>query len=607
MSGRKKSGSAVKEKKGGLGKPQKSLPDIPLPTNVTELTKEFYTIQIKDLETRIFELRTRCQELETQNSELGETCEKQAADQRDIVEYLNAQLARKDSEIAALEEQIVQLESQKDAERDRYELELTTLATKSKEQTDQLTLQTDLFRQKLDELREFRHHKEEYEARTAALEIQLQEREREHTRIVNDLERKAVQDKDRLKKEMLQKVNEVISNFRDITDKQMAETTKRTIQENITINAQLTKMSAKTMELISQNEDLVASEKKLRLRVEILDQAEIEMAKKNRSQQKAIRLLLDRLRSAGSNADGIKLPEEPAVDANLGSKNLGGGAPLPPINGDGTQQHGERKHDDSEGGSVRQLERDLEEARAEAGRFADQATAARKEQERLMALLSDTASFMLVTLEEAKKQIGRDRMSASREEGGGGGSGRHSSSGRASVGKGRTGSADSRSSRQSSAAGGHAWSEKDPVPKTLSGLSAVEREKVLGFLLSRLNTFQTMRQPFTVGVAEGGGEEVHVDFHVGLVPRQGPSGSRSQATGKKVRSNESIRNVGVQTDSIPKAMFFAEQLVSRGAVPKETVPWDPQMVSQVSQGVDILTKSPSAHGSPVKSLRKSVG
>lgn len=54
----------------------------------------------------------------------------------------------------------------------------------------------------------------------------------------------------RLKKEMVAKVNQVAAEFRKVSNKQMAETTKRTIRENVSINAQLGKMSDKTLELI---------------------------------------------------------------------------------------------------------------------------------------------------------------------------------------------------------------------------------------------------------------------------------------------------------------------------------------------------------------------
>ena len=54
----------------------------------------------------------------------------------------------------------------------------------------------------------------------------------------------------RLKKEMVMRVNQVAAEFRKVSNKQMAETTKRTIRENVSINAQLGKMSDKTLELI---------------------------------------------------------------------------------------------------------------------------------------------------------------------------------------------------------------------------------------------------------------------------------------------------------------------------------------------------------------------
>lgn len=50
------------------------------------------------------------------------------------------------------------------------------------------------------------------------------------------------------------RVNQVAAEFRKVSNKQMAETTKRTIRENVAINAQLTKMSDKTLEMIQVRE-----------------------------------------------------------------------------------------------------------------------------------------------------------------------------------------------------------------------------------------------------------------------------------------------------------------------------------------------------------------
>lgn len=44
---------------------------------------------------------------------------------------------------------------------------------------------------------------------------------------------------------MVAKVNSVAAQFRKVSDLQMADTTKRTIQENVAINQQLSRMSDK--------------------------------------------------------------------------------------------------------------------------------------------------------------------------------------------------------------------------------------------------------------------------------------------------------------------------------------------------------------------------
>ena len=58
---------------------------------------------------------------------------------------------------------------------------------------------------------------------------------------------------------MVMRVNQVAAEFRKVSNKQMAETTKRTIRENVSINAQLGKMSDKTLELIQVGTNLILS------------------------------------------------------------------------------------------------------------------------------------------------------------------------------------------------------------------------------------------------------------------------------------------------------------------------------------------------------------
>lgn len=85
---------------------------------------------------------------------------------------------------------------------------------------------------------------------------------------------------------MILRVNQVAAEFRKISNKQMAETTKRTIRENVSITSQLTKMSDKTIELIKENDNLEEKVKKLKQQVELLEANEKELGKKNQSNLK---------------------------------------------------------------------------------------------------------------------------------------------------------------------------------------------------------------------------------------------------------------------------------------------------------------------------------
>ena len=85
---------------------------------------------------------------------------------------------------------------------------------------------------------------------------------------------------------MIVRVNTVASEFRKVSNKQMAETTKRTLRENVAINTQLSKMSDKTMELIQENDELREKEKEVSLHTELLAHREKGIMLKNASNLK---------------------------------------------------------------------------------------------------------------------------------------------------------------------------------------------------------------------------------------------------------------------------------------------------------------------------------
>jgi len=288
-SGKKKGKSARKSGKGSaLGG---VVSDV-----LNDLSKEFYLVQIRDLEQKLARYQTKCDELEIANREVDSKFDQQASDKKEIISFLNKQLEQRADEIADLQERILGLQHAKDTEKDRYELQLTSLRAETQEMKDQLTSEIMVLGGKLASLEEFRVQKEDLMNKFEEMEELLRKQEVGHSDQIYQLERKAVVDKDRLKKEMILRVNTVASEFRKVSNKQMAETTKRTIRENVMINGQLSKMSDKTVEMISENDELKDKEKKQKQHLEILEYNETELMKKNASNQKVIRMLADKAR-----------------------------------------------------------------------------------------------------------------------------------------------------------------------------------------------------------------------------------------------------------------------------------------------------------------------
>ncbi|XP_064648997.1 cilia- and flagella-associated protein 157-like [Lineus longissimus] len=292
----KKKKSGKKKKKSGK-KSAKSDKQPPASENLNELGKEFYLIQIRDLENRLVRYQRKCDELELANGKFKNQYDQMGSDKKEIVSFLKKSLEQRGDEIADLNDRLIGLQQAKDAEKETYESQLQQLRTEFQETKDQLTSENMILGGKLASLEEFKVQKEDLMAKFAQMEEQLKNQEEEHKEIIYNLERKAVVDKDRLKKEMVMRVNQVAAEFRKVSNKQMAETTKRTIRENVSINAQLTKMSDKTMELIQDNDESKQKEKKQRQQIEMLEVNEKDLAKKNHSNQKVIRMMTEKCKN----------------------------------------------------------------------------------------------------------------------------------------------------------------------------------------------------------------------------------------------------------------------------------------------------------------------
>jgi DNA repair exonuclease SbcCD ATPase subunit len=283
-----------KKKEDGQKKEKKPKSGPSATEQLNDQSKEFYLAQIRDLEGRIDRYQKKCDELEVKNAEFRQQFDQMEENKRDIVAFIKKKLDEKVDEISDLNDRLVGLQQSKDQDREVFEQQLQQLRTEYRETKDQLTSENMMLSGKLASLEEFRAQREELMSQMAKLEALIAEQASIHQEEIYNLEKKQVIDKDRLKKEMVTRVNLVAAEFRKASNRQMAETTKRTIRENVAISAQLSKMSDKTMELISGNDELKSRERHQRQMMELLQATELELTKKNLANQNAIRVLVDK-------------------------------------------------------------------------------------------------------------------------------------------------------------------------------------------------------------------------------------------------------------------------------------------------------------------------
>ncbi|KAF4074463.1 hypothetical protein AMELA_G00239500 [Ameiurus melas] len=284
----KKDGKQNADKTATLG--EKSAPG----DAVSDGSKEFYRAQIRDLEERLEKYQHKCDELEVRQKDFSTDYNNVVREKRDIVLYLKRTLAQKEDEITDILEKLQELQAAKDAEKESFDRQLSMLRNEFQETKDKLTAENMVLAGKLASLEDFQMQKDELMGQMESLKEQLELQKQEHQTVIYNLEKKAVLDNYRLKKEMQQHVAAVASEFRKVSDKKMPETTKRAIHENMLVMSQLRQISDRCEELMVENDALNAREKQLKREMEIMEPLLNEMTRKSLANQKVVQQLTEK-------------------------------------------------------------------------------------------------------------------------------------------------------------------------------------------------------------------------------------------------------------------------------------------------------------------------
>ncbi|KAM4616305.1 cilia- and flagella-associated protein 157 isoform 4-T4 [Polymixia lowei] len=256
--------------------------------------KDFYLAQIQYLEAQLERYQHRCDELEVQKQDFSSRYGKLEKDKKDIVEYLKRSLVQKEDELTDVSERLVCLQHAQDQERDSPELHLNHLRQEFQEERDKLTSENMALAGKLAALEEFREQKEKLLADMVSLEKQLANQKEEHCAVIYNLEKKAVLDNDRLKKEMQTHVLNVMAEFQRLSVQKMPRMTAWALQESVEARAELRRLSEESRDLREENDALRTQENHLRLEVQILEPLLNKMTRKSCSSMNVVQQLTDR-------------------------------------------------------------------------------------------------------------------------------------------------------------------------------------------------------------------------------------------------------------------------------------------------------------------------
>ncbi|XP_048045262.1 cilia- and flagella-associated protein 157 [Megalobrama amblycephala] len=284
---------------------------------LTESDKNFYRAQIRDLEERLERYQHKCDELEVKEKDLSSKIDNVEKEKKDIILYLKGTLAQKEDELTDLTETLSRHQQAQEAERESFELQLSMLRHELQENKEKFTSENMALAGKLASLEDFSMQREKLMAERRSLEEQLQNQKEEHQAQIYNLEKKAVLDNDRLKKEMLQHVAAVAAEFRRVSDQKMPETTMRAMQENLFVTAQLQKLSDKTQELLKENDALRARERQLKIENGITEPLLHEITKKNVANQKVVHQLTEKCKQMQSEVEKcakLKLEHQELLD-----------------------------------------------------------------------------------------------------------------------------------------------------------------------------------------------------------------------------------------------------------------------------------------------------
>eukprot|EP00741_Cyanophora_paradoxa_P014281 tig00020780_g13773.t1 len=189
---------------------------------------------------------------------------KQVSEANDIQAYLTNELQLKALENEELKDMIGKLQYQIQKVTAGFEIKLQGEREERERERSQLIMELEQRTRELKGLETFQKEKQLLEHDLHERKLEMAKMQSQHLVEKSNLERKIVQERDQLRREMLAKVQETRNAILKLTDENIEQTTKRTIQENEQLQTELLYLERQTARVLEKNRSVVAEAEELR-------------------------------------------------------------------------------------------------------------------------------------------------------------------------------------------------------------------------------------------------------------------------------------------------------------------------------------------------------
>ncbi|CAF3734308.1 unnamed protein product [Adineta steineri] len=283
--GKKKDGE--KKKKADSAKAE---PIIPMEENL----KDFYQVQVQSLRKKVDELQQECDSYLVSQHTNGERLETLKEIRLGSRAFLGRQMDEINLEINLLNRQLKELNDLKEAERNEFLKQIYELRTRDLQETrDKNESENQMLKAKLNSLDELKTKKESLFNEIKQLDEKLKQQEHDQQEELYYKEKESILEKDKLRKEMVARVNDLSSEFRRVSKMQVVQTTRQIILENVRLNNQMAIIESDYNNVEIENGKIREQKKSKSLELSLLDERERMMAKKNRKTYQLIEKLTE--------------------------------------------------------------------------------------------------------------------------------------------------------------------------------------------------------------------------------------------------------------------------------------------------------------------------